>query len=104
MKERPLRTTVIGSCPVPGWLELSCQLLDGFGAEADPGDFIFVPPYVPHQEINASSDEPLECVVVRSGQEPIIVNLEIATVEPPEEVRWIDPIHPDDGDAAGRER
>jgi len=64
-----------------------------FTAEAGPGDFIFVPPYVPHQEINASSDAPLECVVVRSGQEPIIVNLEIATVEPPEEVRWIDSIH-----------
>ncbi|HEX7946340.1 MAG TPA: cupin domain-containing protein, partial [Phenylobacterium sp.] len=28
-----------------------------FVAEAGPGDFIYVPPYVPHQEINASSDE-----------------------------------------------
>jgi uncharacterized RmlC-like cupin family protein len=37
-----------------------------FTAEANPGDFIFVPPYVPHQEINASPDEPLECVLVRS--------------------------------------
>src|SRR6266705_1878207 len=43
-----------------------------FVAEADPGDFIYVPPYVPHQEINASTDEPLECVLVRSGQEPIV--------------------------------
>ncbi len=48
-----------------------------FTAEAGPGDFIYVPPYVPHQEINASTDEPLECVLVRSGQEPIVVNLEI---------------------------
>src|SRR6202162_3485579 len=39
-------------------------------AEAGPGDFIYVPPYVPHQEINASRDEALECVLVRSGQEP----------------------------------
>src|SRR5471030_1608360 len=38
-----------------------------FVAEAVPGDFIFVPPYVPHQEINASPDESLECVLVRSG-------------------------------------
>src|SRR5580704_4527911 len=30
-----------------------------FVAEADAGDFIFVPPYVPHQEINRSSDAPL---------------------------------------------
>jgi uncharacterized RmlC-like cupin family protein len=65
-----------------------------FVAEADPGDFIYVPPYVPHQEINADRDQPLECVVVRSGQEPIVVNLEIATVEPPEEVRWVDHVHP----------
>ena len=67
-----------------------------FTAEADPGDFIFVPPWVPHQEINANMDEPLECIVVRSGQEPIVVNLDIATTEPPEEVRWIDPGHPED--------
>jgi uncharacterized RmlC-like cupin family protein len=62
-------------------------------AEAGPGDFIYVPPYVPHQEINASPDAPLECVLVRSGQEPVVVNLDIAPAEPPEEVRWIDPIH-----------
>ncbi len=37
-----------------------------FTAEANPGDFIFIPPYVPHQEINASRDEVLECVLVRS--------------------------------------
>src|SRR5712692_316111 len=65
-----------------------------FVAEAGPGDFIYVPPYVPHQEINACPDQPLECVVVRSGQEPIVVNLEIATVEPPEQVRWVDHVHP----------
>src|SRR5689334_24457195 len=38
-----------------------------FTAEAGPGDFIFVPPFVPHQEINASVGEPLDCVLVRSG-------------------------------------
>ena len=64
-----------------------------FTAEAGPGDFIFVPPWVPHQEINANSDEPLECIVVRSGQEPIVVNLDIPTIEPPEEVKWIDGGH-----------
>jgi len=64
-----------------------------FTAEAGPGDFIYVPPYVPHQEINASASEPLECVLVRSGQEPVVVNLDIAPVEPPEEIRWIDEIH-----------
>ena len=50
-------------------------------AEAGPGDFIYVPPYVPHQEINARPDEPVEAVVVRSGQEPVVVNLEIESPE-----------------------
>jgi uncharacterized RmlC-like cupin family protein len=62
-------------------------------AEAGPGDFIYVPPFVPHQEINASSGEPLECVLVRSDNEAVVVNLDIDPVEKPEEVRWIDPIH-----------
>jgi len=52
-----------------------------FVDEAGPGDFIFVPPYVPHQEINARPDEPVEAVVVRSGQDPIVVNLDIASPE-----------------------
>jgi uncharacterized RmlC-like cupin family protein len=62
-------------------------------AEAGSGDFIFVPPYVPHQEINAAADEPLFCVLVRSDQEAVVVNLDIPTVEEPEEVHWVDPIH-----------
>jgi uncharacterized RmlC-like cupin family protein len=62
-------------------------------ADAGPGDFIYVPPFVPHQEINASGEEPLSCVLVRSGQEPIVVNLEIAPAEPPEEVYWVDDLH-----------
>jgi uncharacterized RmlC-like cupin family protein len=64
-----------------------------FVAEAGPGDFIYVPPFVPHQEINASADETLECVLVRSDNEAVVVNLDIAPAEAPEAVRWIDPIH-----------
>src|ERR1700738_3333325 len=59
-------------------------------AEAGPGDFIFIPPYVAHQEINASSAESLECVLVRSGQDPVVVNLDIEPVEKPEQVLWVD--------------
>lgn len=65
-----------------------------FVAEAGAGDFIYVPPFVPHQEINASKSEILRCVLVRSGQEPVVVNLAIEPVEPPEQVYWVDPIHP----------
>ena len=64
-----------------------------FVAEAGPGDFIFIPPYVPHQEVNASSDEKLECVLVRSDQEAVVVNLDIEPVDKPEGIAWIDPIH-----------
>ena len=64
-----------------------------FTAEAGPGDFIYVPPYVPHQEINASADESLECVLVRSDNEAVVVNLDIEAAEAPESVLWIDPIH-----------
>lgn len=62
-------------------------------AEAEAGDFIYVPPFVPHQEINASPDEALMCVLVRSDQEAIVVNLDIEPVEVPEEL-WIGPNHP----------
>src|SRR5919107_4198252 len=56
-------------------------------ADAGPGDFIYVPPYVPHQEINAQPNETLSCVVVRSGQEPVVVNLDLPEIEPnPEHV------------------
>ena len=59
-----------------------------FVAEAGPGDFIYVPPFVPHQEINASDETPLSCVLVRSGQEPVVVNLDLPGVEPnPENCR-----------------
>ncbi len=64
-----------------------------YTAEADPGDFIFIPPFVPHQEINALSDEKLECVVIRSDNEAVVVNLDIESAEKPENVEWIDPIH-----------
>ncbi len=53
-----------------------------FSGEAGPGDFIYVPPYVPHQEINADPKETCEAVVVRSGQEPVVINLDMETPEP----------------------
>jgi len=31
--------------------------------------------------------------MVRNGQEPIVVNLDIPSPEPPSETRWIDPTH-----------
>jgi len=65
-----------------------------FVMDAGPGDFIFVPPYCPHQEINASKTEPLVIVVVRSDQQPVVVNLDIASPEPVSEIEWRDQQHP----------
>ena len=63
-------------------------------AEAGAGDFIFIPPFVPHQEINADPANPLECVLVRSDNEAVVVNItDVDPVEAPEAVYWVDPIH-----------
>jgi uncharacterized RmlC-like cupin family protein len=67
-------------------------------AEAYAGDFIFVPPFVPHQEINADPNAPVECVVVRSGQDPIVVNLDVPSPEESSSTPWIDPGHPGQSD------
>jgi uncharacterized RmlC-like cupin family protein len=42
----------------------------------EPGDYIFVPPYLPHREENPSPDEAAEVVIARTTQEAIVVNLE----------------------------
>jgi len=61
---------------------------------AEPGDFIYVPPFVPHQEMNAG-EEVCEAVVVRSGQDPIVVNLDLPTPEPASDGKPLhEPFHP----------
>lgn len=49
-----------------------------FSEDVEPGDFIYVPPFVPHQELNPS-DTISQWVIVRNSQDPIVVNLESAT-------------------------
>ena len=43
--------------------------------ETGPGEYVFVPPYVPHREENPSGDETAVVVIARSTQEGIVVNL-----------------------------
>jgi uncharacterized RmlC-like cupin family protein len=58
-----------------------------FITKAGPGDFLLVPPYVPHQEMNASATEELHCVLVRSATEEVVINLrDLDIVEEPE---WV---------------
>ena len=40
---------------------------------AREGDFVYIPPFAVHQEINLSSEEPAEFVVVRGSPENIVV-------------------------------
>jgi uncharacterized RmlC-like cupin family protein len=64
-----------------------------FVDEAGPGDFVYVPPYVPHQELNARKDQAVEAVIVRSGQEPVVVNLDIPSPEDAPDTSRDDPFH-----------
>ncbi len=49
-----------------------------------PGDYVYVPPYVPHREENPSTTEPAVVVLARSTQEGIVVNLPSLRAEVPE--------------------
>ncbi len=50
-------------------------------AEAGPGDFIYVPPQVVHQELNADGDTPVVMIVARDGQENVVVNVDVPEAE-----------------------
>ena len=60
-------------------LEGECEVRWGergeFCARAKRGDFIHVPPYLPHMEMNASSERAFKWIVVRSTGTPIVINL-----------------------------
>ena len=43
--------------------------------QAEPGDYIFVPPFVPHREENPDAEEAV-VIIARSSQEAIVVNLD----------------------------
>jgi uncharacterized RmlC-like cupin family protein len=60
-------------------LEGECEVRWGargeFSAHAKAGDFIHVPPLLPHMEMNASREKSFKWVVVRSTATPIVINL-----------------------------
>jgi uncharacterized RmlC-like cupin family protein len=49
-----------------------------------PGDYIYVPPWVPHREENADPEEEAVVVIARTTQEAIVVNLPDLT--------WVGPV------------
>jgi uncharacterized RmlC-like cupin family protein len=44
--------------------------------ETEPGDYVFVPPFVPHREENPDPDSEAVVVIARTTQEAIVVNLQ----------------------------
>jgi uncharacterized RmlC-like cupin family protein len=49
-----------------------------------PGDYIYVPPWVPHREENPDPDNEAVVILARTTQEAIVVNLP--------DLRWVGPV------------
>jgi uncharacterized RmlC-like cupin family protein len=67
--------------------------------ETEPGDYVYVPPWVPHREENPSPDEGAVVVLARSTQEGIVVNLSSLREHVPELDAYLAEIAADDGTA-----
>lgn len=51
--------------------------------EAEPGDYVYVPPWVPHREENPDPENEAIVVIARNTQEAVVVNLD--------DLRWREP-------------
>lgn len=51
--------------------------------EAGPGDYVFVPPWVPHREENPDAEHEAVVVIARNTQEAIVVNVDDLRWRPP---------------------
>jgi len=103
--QKPAPTIMVGSRASSMWSRRSRASVGRPArvcAESAGRRFIYVPPYVPHQEINASEDLPVALRACASGQQGLVVNLDIIPVEIPELVRWIDDLHKEGSLAAMR--
>jgi uncharacterized RmlC-like cupin family protein len=52
--------------------------------QTSPGDYVYVPPWVPHREENPDPDGEAVVVIARSTQEAIVVNLD--------DLVWVGPV------------
>ena len=67
---------VVAGTPVFVFLDLDGEEPTETRIETAPGDYIFVPPYVPHREENPDPDVEAVVVIARTTQEAIVVNLQ----------------------------
>jgi uncharacterized RmlC-like cupin family protein len=56
-----------------------------------PGDYVYVPPWVPHREENPDPDDEAVVVIARTTQEAIVVNLPDLTWTGPDPVTSSEP-------------
>lgn len=66
---------VVSGSPVFVFAEENGDGYEEVRLEAEPGDYVFVPPFVPHREENPNPDTEAVVVIARSTQEAIVVNL-----------------------------
>lgn len=75
MRPRPPSTWWAGGHPRFVFLDDSGEASEAIRLRTSPGDYVFVPPVVPHREENPHADEEAVVVIGRSTQEAIVVNL-----------------------------
>ena len=68
--------------------------------QTEPGDYVYVPPYVPHREENPSPDGEAVVVLARSTQEGIVVNLPSLRAHVPELDAYLAELVAEDGGGA----
>jgi uncharacterized RmlC-like cupin family protein len=67
---------VLSGNPVFVFLDLEGDEPAETRIQTSPGDYIFVPPYVPHREENPDPENEAVVVIARTTQEAIVVNLD----------------------------
>ncbi|WKU07168.1 cupin domain-containing protein [Micromonospora sp. HUAS LYJ1] len=67
---------VVSGTPVFVFLDLEGDEPVETRIQTAPGDYVFVPPYVPHREENPDPDTEAVVVIARTTQEAIVVNLD----------------------------
>lgn len=67
---------VVSGTPVFVFLDLEADTPTPTRIQTGPGDYVFVPPFVPHREENPDPDTEAVVVIARTTQEAIVVNLD----------------------------
>ncbi|MEU6413240.1 cupin domain-containing protein [Microbispora sp. NPDC046933] len=75
---------VVSGTPSFVFLDVDAEEPHEVRIDTKPGDYIFVPPFVPHREENPDPDLEAVVVIARSTQEAIVVNLP--------ELKWTGPV------------